>query len=489
MKSQKLKYLLLALVWCASSAGAYYFGRQSSASGKATTTANNHGKALSDHGTNIIMSTENHPVMTTKDLAQTKGRPNADALKAWADSLDPAECPGVLDDLQKMAGGEPRDAMMAAMIAAWAAKDPAGYLKDYSKVTDPRVRETGVGTALKAMAAKDPQAAIAFMASSTEGIPANMIAQRYRNAIQGMAANDPAAAFAFVQGIDNSPANALIQRQGLNAVADAMAASGNFTDALKLFSTLPDAQKATASGELMSQWAQLAPTDAAKYIATIDDPTQRSTAAAQVVRNWSRDDPAAAAAWAVQFDSASVDANGQPTTSGQALATAMRTWSRYDLDGPAQFLNTLTPSPQTDAAVATFAAQARNVDSSTALTWSAQITDPATRDKAIGSVAIRMLANGDNAALQKAISSNQISPDQVAWLQTLPTDNPQALNRMARRMGAGFTTNTNRPAPWAPVDPNAPAPAAGARGGAPGGAVGGPRAGGGVGPGGGGRGG
>ncbi len=356
MKSKKLKYLLLAALWCGSSVGAYYFGRQNSASGKAAPTNNGRGKSPLDHGANVIISQENHPVMSTKDLENSKGRPNADTLKAWADSLDPAECPGILDELQKMAGGEPRDAMMAAMIAAWAAKDPAGYLKDYSKVSDPRVRETGVGTALKAMATKDPQAAIAFMASSTEGIPANVVAQRYRNAIQGMAANDPQAAFAFVQGIDNSPANAQIQRQGLNAVADAMAASGNFTDALKLFSTLPDAQKVTASGELMSQWAQLAPTDAAKYITTIDDPTQRTAAVGQVVRNWSRDDPAAAAAWAVQYDSASVDANGQPN-GGQALATAMRSWSRYDLDAPAQFLNTLTPSPQTDQAIATFAAQ------------------------------------------------------------------------------------------------------------------------------------
>ncbi len=113
------------------------------------------------------------------------------------------------------------------------------------------------------------------------------------------------------------------------------------------------------------------------------------------------------------------------------------------------------------------------------MTWSAQITDPTTRDKAIGSAALQMLANGDTAGLQKAIAANQVSPDQVAWLQSLPTDNPQALTRMARRMGANFTTNTNRPAPWAAPNPNAPAPA--------GGAVGGPRGGGF--PGGGGRGG
>jgi len=458
MKSPKLKILLLAAVWCASSGLAYWVGLNHNAANNKVAAASR-AKPLTDHGVSITLNSANLTVPTTKDLMQSKGRPDADALKAWADSLDPADCPGVLDDLQKMADGQPRDAMMAAMIASWAARDPSAYLQDYAKVTDPRVRETGVGDALKALATKDPKAAIAFMTDSTEAVPAQMLAQRYRNAIQGMAANDPATALAFVQNLDpNAPANAQIQRQGLTAVADAMASSGNFTDALKMFSTLPDAEKTTASAELMNQWAQLAPADATKYVATLTDPTQQSTAAAQVARNWARDDPAAAAAWAASIDSSASDSTGQPT--GTALAAAMRSWSRYDLNGPAAFLNTLTPSPQTDQAVATFAAQARNVDSGTALSWSAQITDPATRDKAIGSVAIRMLASGDTAGIQAAIASNQITPDQAQWLSTLPTDNPQALNRMARRMGANFTTNTNRTAPWAsaPAGGAAPAP-------------------------------
>ena len=365
MKSPKLKILLLVAVWCASSGVAYWVGLNHNAANNKVA-ATSRAKPLTDHGVSITLNSANLTVPSTKDLMQTKGRPDADALKAWADSLDPAECPGVLDELQKMADGQPRDAMMAAMIASWAARDPSAYLQDYSKITDPRVRETGVGDALKALATKDPKAAIAFMSDSTEAVPAQMLAQRYRNAIQGMAANDPATALAFVQNLDpNAPANAQIQRQGLTAVADAMASTGNFTDALEMFSTLPDAEKTTASAELMNQWAQLDPADATKYVATLTDPTQQSTAAAQVARNWARDDPAAAAAWAASVDSAASDSTGQPT--GAALAAAMRSWSRYDLDGSAAFLNTLTPSPQTDQAVATFAAQARNVDSATAL--------------------------------------------------------------------------------------------------------------------------
>lgn len=464
MKTSKIKITLMLAVWCASSGAAYWVGSHNAANNKPTASR---GRALTEHGVSITLNSVNQPALSTADLMKSKGRPDADTLKAWADGLDPSECPGILDELQKMADGQPRDAMMAAMIASWAARDPNAYLKDYSKVTDPRVREAGVGDALKALGTTDPKAAIAFITDSTEALPAQMLAQRYRDAIQGLAANDPATAMSFLQGLDpNAPASAQIQRQGLNAIADAFATSGNFTGALTMFATLPAAQQTAANNELMNQWAQLDPTSASQYVSTLTDPAQQSADAAQLARSWARDDPAAAAAWAAGLDATMSAASGQP--SGALLADAMRSWSRYDLDGSAAFLNTLPPSPATDQAVATFAAQARSVDSATAMTWSAQITDPAERDKAIGSVAVQMLASGDTTDLQAAIASNQISADQAQWLSTLPTDNPQALNRIARRMGANFTTNTNRTAPWSPAQAGA-APAGGGGGGGGGG--------------------
>jgi uncharacterized membrane protein YgcG len=417
-------------------------------------------------------------------------RPDADALKAWADSLDPAQCPALLTELEKMDGGQPRDAMITAMIASWAARDPNGYLKDYSKVADPRARETGVDGALKSLAATDPKAALAFMTDSTDALSNQLMARRYRSTLQGYAEDDPAGALSFVQGLDtNNPLNAQVQRQGLQAVADAMANNGNFTDALKMFSSLPPAEATTANARLMNQWAQLAPTDAAQYVASISDPAQQSTAATQLARTWARDDPQAAAAWAVQLAATNAATTGQPDN-GVALASTMRTWAREDLNASAAFLNTLTPSPTTDPAVVAFATQARTTDPASAMTWSAQITDPTLRERTQGSVAVQMLASGDMTDLNAAIANNTVTADQAAWLATLPTDNPQALNRMARRLGNNFATNPNRPAPWAPVDPNAPAAAPGAgRGGAGAGAAGGGGGRGGVGGGFGGRGG
>ncbi|HTB64386.1 MAG TPA: hypothetical protein VK737_12450, partial [Opitutales bacterium] len=305
MKSSKFKMVVLALVWFATAGAAYWAGisHGGSASNK-NTAANNRNKTLTDHGSAIILNTINQAVPTTKDLEAMKGkRPDADALKAWADGLDPAQCPGLLDELEKMEGGQPRDAMIAAMIASWSARDPQGYLKDYTNVADPRARETGVDGALKALAASDPKAALAFMTDSSEALPNQLMARRYRATLQGYAADDPAGALSYVQGLDtNTTLNAQVQRQGLQAVADALASNGNFTQALTMFSSLPAAQSATANAELMNQWAQLAPGDASKYVASMTDPTQQATAAAQVARTWARDDPAAAAAWAAQLD-------------------------------------------------------------------------------------------------------------------------------------------------------------------------------------------
>jgi len=449
MKSPKVKILLQASVWAFTSAAAFWYGRHTV---PALTSANGRGKSLMEGGQTVFLNGSGKPVPSLQDLLHLKTRPDADSLKAWADSLDPAQCPGLLTDLQKMAGGQPRDSLIAAMIASWAERDPDNYLKDLSSVSSPRVRETGVADALKAMAEKDPKAAVAWLTDNKDAVPNNMLTQRYRNAIQGLADNDPKAAFAFVTALDSgSTANAQIQRQGLNTIADAMANQGQFSDALAMFAGLPDADRATATAELMTQWAQMSPTDATTYIASITDPAQRATTETEVVRSWARTDPQAAAAWATQYDQSVSASTGQP--SGQALADTMRSWSRYDLDGPAQFLNGLPPSPANDQAVATFAAQARNTDPASAMNWVGQITDPTMRERTAGSIALRMLATGDTDGVQAAIQNNTLTPDQAQWLSSLPTDNQRQLMRMSRRMGANFTTTTNRPAPWAPPAP------------------------------------
>jgi len=449
MKAPSLKTAVLVSVWCITSAAAFWLGRTSTPSAPALVAkAPSHDRNFNDHGPTIALNAAK-AAPSLQDLLNAKGKPNADALKAWADSLDPAQCPGLLADLQKMPGGQPRDALIEAMIGSWANRDPAGYLAAYNTVSSPRLRENGVGDALEAMAEQDPKSAAAWLAASTDAVPNQMLARRYRSAIEGMADSDPQAALTFVQGLDTgSMANGRIQRQGLNTIADALADQGRFSDALQMFSSLPDNQRGSATGELLSQWAQDSPTDATNYIATLTDPNQRGQAAAQVVQSWARTDPQAAAVWAAQYDQAVAQSTGQP--SGDTLADAMRSWSRFDMTGPAQFLNSLPPSPDNDSAVATFTAQARTVDPSSAMAWVNQITDPTMRDRAAGSVAVSMLASGNIAALNQAISSNQISPAQAQWLSTLPTDNPQALNRISRRLGANFTTNTNRPAPWAP---------------------------------------
>jgi hypothetical protein len=463
MNSKTVKILIIAGVWCASSTAAYYIGLNRAPAASSEVASSKAGRNSAEHTTTITlgaMGPDGRPVSSLQDLLNAKGKPDADALKAWADSIDTAKAAAMLTDLQKLDPGPQRDAIIAALIASWATRDPDSYLTAHNDVTNPRTRETGVADALKAMAEKDPKAAIAWMQASTDAVPNQLLAQRYRSAIAGYAANDPQGALNFVNTLDTgSVANAQIKRQGLNTIADSLASDGNFTSALQMFSTLSDADRTTATTELINQWAVDSPKDAATYVTGITDPTQQAQMAGRLALSWGRTDPASAAAWAAQFDATNSAATGQP--SGQILADAVRSWTRSDLAGPAAFLNTLTPSPDTDQAIQTFAVQARTVDPTTAMTWAGQISDPTMRDRATGAVAVAALAADPGNFTQFAASAN-LSPAQTQWLSQLPTDNPQALNRISNRVGRAMN-NPNRPAPW---NAAAPAGGAGGRGGA-----------------------
>ncbi len=433
-----MRLVLLAAVWCASCAGAFWYGRRGVATAEqAAASAAQKARQAAGKGFVINNVIDNKNVPSLQDLLRTKGRPDPNALRAWADSLDPSQCASLLADLQKMPDGNPRDALIAAMINAWATKDPQGYLKDYASVGNPRARESGVSNALRAMATKDPQAALAWLKQSTDVLSNQELDRRYRSAIQGMATNDPQAALDYVKGLNpTDPLNQRIQMQGINAIANQMARAGNFDQAAQMFDSLPANLRGNADSALMFQWAQSNPADATTYIAGVKDPTERTQLAAQAVRSWSLNDPAAAAQWAQQYDqSASTDPN-QPT--GQLLADAVRSWSRSDLNSTAQFLNTLKPSPETDQAIAAFATQAGSVDPSSAMNWAGQINDPNTRQQVAGMVTLQWLASDPSQASQIMANSTLLSPQQKQRLGNL-ANNPQLLNRIAQRfMGGGF---------------------------------------------------
>jgi hypothetical protein len=393
-------------------------------------------------------------------------------LKLWADSVDPNDYAEFIGALQDMPAGMQRDAMFAALVNSWAEKAPATFLVAHSNITNPSAREAGVATALKTWAKDDPKAALAWLKQDNEALPPQQVNARYRAALGGMAATDPQGALDIVASFGNSTlSDRNLQRQSYQAVANALADDGKFDDAVKLFSTLPDDAKSAASTQLLNRWAQASPTDAANYVASLTDPTQRAQLGNQVVAAWTRNDPIAAAAWAVQFDQTSLQ-NGTDRP-GTALANSIRTLTRYDLNSAAQILGKLEPSAATDPAVVNFATSAGRVDPETAVMWAtSHVSDPSLTGRIIDSVVARQLAENPQNGLKFVQSNPNISAEEkqaiTDWVNNQPADNPNIFARTGRRMGAGFVNNPARLAPW---DPNAGAgaapaqPAGGNRGG------------------------
>jgi hypothetical protein len=70
-----------------------------------------------------------------------------------------------------------------------------------------------------------------------------------------------------------------------------------------------------------------------------------------------------------------------------AISSLIERWSRYDLEGPAEWLNQLPPSEEIDRAVAVYSVRASEEDPAGAMSWAASIASETTRSRVMQRVA------------------------------------------------------------------------------------------------------
>ena len=70
-----------------------------------------------------------------------------------------------------------------------------------------------------------------------------------------------------------------------------------------------------------------------------------------------------------------------------AISSLIERWSNYDLEGPAQWLNELPPSPEINRAVAVYSVRASAEDPEGAMSWAASIESEDTRGRVMQRVA------------------------------------------------------------------------------------------------------
>ena len=431
------KIAVYVVLFAVVGASAFWAGRVSVlSSNSAGKNAADSAKAKNTGDSITLMSDTGQPASLT-DLLNSKGKPSADLLAAWAKNLTPEETAAALKSLQGMPAGLQRNALLTAVVNAWADRDPQGFLAANSSVTVPRLREGGVDTALKTWAAQDPQAALDWLKANPGSAPPSALQQRYASAIAGMASTDPAGAFSTVNALtSNNPADAVLKNNAMLALTNALADSGNFSDAMTMFGQMaPGQMQNTAYNTLVQRWADANPVDASAYIASLTDPTQRAQLGARVAQTWAASDPASAAAWAAQMDQqagTTPGANGQ--ANNQLLANAISSWASYDLDAPAQFLNQLPAGAGKDNAVAIFAMSAGQQDPASAEQWVGTITDDQLRARAATAVAFEMLAQDPN-TFNTFISNTTLIPDQAKQaLQSIP---PGMVNGIGYALAGG----------------------------------------------------
>jgi hypothetical protein len=431
-------------------AGGFYLGEQSAeraaqaASAKNTTSGSNRLSSSFRGGANSANAlTLDGQAITLESLMAHKGKIDADLLAQWAKSLSPEELAAALSSLQGLPAGMPRNAILGAVIDAWATRDPKGFLASSGNLTAPNLREGGVDTALRAWASSDPQAALAWI-KQNPGTASNAAQRgRYAAAIAGYAATDPTSAFQTVAALDeNNISDTQLKMAALQSLTNALADEGKFSDAAQMFSSLPAGRMQNmAYLNLAQQWVQSAPQDASAWVSSLTDPNMRSQLGTRIASSWAATDPTSAAAWAVQMDQQSASAAGNNTNGngpnqppGSTLASVMSSWSQYDLDGPAQFLNNMQASSTKDSAVAVFAMAAGQENPQDAVPWVSSIGDDALRQRMAAVVALQMLGQDPNTYNQFMSSTNLLTDQQKQMLNNLP---PQMANRFSNALNGG----------------------------------------------------
>jgi hypothetical protein len=417
-KSSSVKIIVYFLAGAALTAGGYHYGRQSAllaqhgpVSKSAVSTAGFKGVKISA----AKLTSDNQS--TLEDFLKMKGKPDAVDLAAWVRGLSPEECAAAISALQAKPAGNPRDAILDAIVKSWAGRDPQGFLSVADGMTSPRMREQGVDAALKALATQDPQAALKWLKDNAgTGSLANQQA-RYNALIAGYAVTDPAAAFALVSALaEDTPANQRQKTQALQAFVGGLADQGRFSDALAFAGTLADGpMKNQALTALAQNWAQTAPADAAAWIGTLTDPAMRNNLSAQLVASWAGTDPLAAAVWAAQADGQSAG-----TQNSNLLASLVNNWASYDLDAVGTYLNSMPASSEKDGAIASFALNAATQDPEGTMTWVSKVTDEAMRQRLAMVAALQWQSVNPEGASQFLASTNLLTDEQKNMLANVP---------------------------------------------------------------------
>ena len=295
--------------------------------------------------------------------------------------LGPEEARAWFESVAALPAGRRRDGLLAVLVGRMARNDPARAMERAGKIASVTARERARREVLAAWADRNPMAALVWIEGRGASVPGRLQAGRFESWIAGYARSDPSGAFAYAAGLpEESRADRFRKREMVEEVIEAQVEAGRIGEALAALEGLPPGPvREEAAREFYAAWADEDPAAAAGHFFSRRD-AYGAGAAAGLVRAWAETDPGAAAEFVGSLGP------GDPAFE-VAVSSLVERWSRFDLSGPAEWLNQLPPSEEIDRAVAVLSVRAAREDPEGAMTWAESISAPGTRDRVMRRVA------------------------------------------------------------------------------------------------------
>ncbi|MBC2601471.1 hypothetical protein [Puniceicoccus vermicola] len=327
-----------------------------------------------------------------------------------AELLGPEDARYWAESYLRMPPDPGRNRLLSVLLGSLAESAPLEALQMAQGIGSVSASEQARRRILESWARRDPQAALTWLEENRGSIPGRMHSGRLESWMEGYAETDPGGAFAYVVGMsEQSNSDRWLKRRLIESVVEAQVAGDQLEEALASLQSLPQGLlRSEALQEFYSEWAKQDPAGAAEhFLSNREEGSER--AAAGLIREWASSDPESAAGFVSTLEA--TDPAYQV-----AISSLIERWSRYDLEGPAQWLNELPPSEGIDRAVAVFSVRASEEDPEGAMTWAASIASEQTRSRVMQRVAANWKET-DPDGLEEFIESSEFDEETAKQLR------------------------------------------------------------------------
>jgi len=152
--------------------------------------------------------------------------------------------------------------------------------------------------------------------------------------------------------------------------------------------------------ELLTQWAEQNPGDAAGYALANRNPENWGGVVGTVAEQWAKQDPKSAVTWAASLTS------GKDKKS--AIYESISSWADQDVSAAASYITAQPPGEGRDTMAGTLARKIGQENPEAGIKWAAMVGDSATQERAVAGALIDLYRN-DEAQARKILQNSSIS--------------------------------------------------------------------------------